>query len=51
MFFTISNKVKPRLLVADFAMLFKINFRMFWLYPALLQVLWVNGGHSDPTSQ
>ena len=51
MFFTISNKVKPRLLVADFAMLFKINCRMFWLYPTMFQVLWVNGGHCDPVSQ
>ena len=42
---------KPRLLVADFATLFKINCRMFWLYPTLLQVLWVNGGHCDPMSQ
>ena len=41
------KKVKPQLLVADFAMFFKINCRMFWLYPNLLQVLWVNGGHCD----
>ena len=44
MSFTTSNNVKPWLLIVDFAALFKINFRMFWLHPTMLQVLWVNGG-------